>query len=86
MGVPQWDLLEEAVQYSKFLSTYVKRYALFLNFLKKVITFFFNKLPGLGDNEKTFLLLPPAHLSATHGGGFTLSHFIDERGARKLEY
>ena len=36
----------------------------------------FTKLPWPGDSEGPFGLrvkLPPAHLSTTHGGGFTLS-------------
>ena len=37
----------------------------------------FTKLPRPGDSEGTFrslrVKLPPAHLSTTHGGGFTIS-------------
>ena len=54
-----------------------------------VITFLFTQLPWLGNYEGIFGLrveLPPAHLSTTHSGGFTLSLFIAKHQGEKLSY
>ena len=52
-----------------------------------VITFYSPSCLGQETAKESFSLrvkLPPAHLSTTHGGGFTLSLFIAERQAGKL--